>query len=179
MKHATRAKADGVHYTPELLATFLAEETLRHLLPGRGPVRVLDPACGDGGLLRAIAGTAPASLRRRLVLVGHETDAEALNRARGSLASAGVREVVLVPGDFLAMEGPGGRVRGLASGEGTTAAIPSPGLRPPSPPGRGSKSPTLSPRERVPGGRVRGPGSAEETPLEGPEGYDVIIANPP
>ena len=105
MKHAARAKVDGVHYTPELLAMFLAEETLRHLPAGRGPVRVLDPACGDGGLLRAIAGAAPASLRRRLVLVGHETDAEALDRARGSLASAGVREVVLVPGDFLATEG--------------------------------------------------------------------------
>ncbi|MEJ7638029.1 MAG: N-6 DNA methylase [Singulisphaera sp.] len=105
MKHATRAKVDGVHYTPDLLATFLAEETLRHLPPGRGPVRVLDPALGDGGLLRAIARTAPASLRRRLVLVGHETDAEALDRARGSLASAGVGEVMLVPGDFLAMGG--------------------------------------------------------------------------
>jgi len=197
LKHATRAKVDGVHYTPESLATFLAEETLRHLPPGKGPVRVLDPACGDGGLLRAIARTAPASLRRRLVLVGHETDAEAVDRARGSLARAGVREVVLVPGDFLAMEGsagpfrprivplsrgervPEGRVRGLALAEMTASAIPSPGLRPPSPGGRGYESPTLSPRERVPGGRVRGPGSVEEIPLVGPEGYDVIIANPP
>src|SRR5207237_3051669 len=72
----------GAHYTPPQLARFLAERAVAHLPPGEGTIRVLDPACGDGSLLRAIWEVSPTKLRRRLVLSGLDTDPVAVERAR-------------------------------------------------------------------------------------------------
>jgi adenine-specific DNA-methyltransferase len=99
------AKANGVHYTPPELAAFLAEvmaKTVRDT-----PLRVLDPACGDGELLLAFVKAMPASSRRRLILEGYETDAAALARTGKLLAKTGVQEIVLKHQDFLSEEGVG------------------------------------------------------------------------
>src|SRR4051812_39095593 len=101
MSRAT-VKANGVHYTPPELAAFLAESTARQLGAVTGPLRVLDPACGDGELLLAIARALPSASRRGLVLVGCEMDAAAVARARRRLATAGARDVRLSCRDFLA-----------------------------------------------------------------------------
>ena len=47
------AKAHGATYTPKILADFVAREILRQAdsTNGRSPIRVLDPAVGDGELL--------------------------------------------------------------------------------------------------------------------------------
>jgi adenine-specific DNA-methyltransferase len=98
-------KANGVHYTPPELAGFLAEVTVQALGEREGPVQVLDPACGDGGLLIAFSKAVPASLRSRLVLTSYETDPAALAEAERALATVGVGEVVLRAQDFLSVEG--------------------------------------------------------------------------
>lgn len=100
-------KRHGIQYTPPELAAFLADRMLNAFLPSSKPLSVLDPACGDGGLLFAFAMALPAKLRRKLTLTGYETDAAALAAATGRLESLGVKQVTLHRKDFLAVEGVG------------------------------------------------------------------------
>ncbi len=94
-------KRHGRHYTPPALAGFLARRLLVHAPPG--PVlRVLDPACGDGELLLAVAREAARSRpETRVELVGHDLHAAGLRVARSRAAAAGVG-VRWRAGDFLA-----------------------------------------------------------------------------
>ncbi len=81
-------KRHGRHYTPVRLAEFLAERMLVHIRPGTG-LSVLDPACGDGELLLAVARVAVQRFpRTALRLVGYDLDADAVRVAR--LRSAGI-----------------------------------------------------------------------------------------
>ncbi len=102
---ADRIKANGVHYTPPALADFLAAVTSDVLGHFSGTLAVLDPACGDGALLCAFAECLPARVRKRVVLHGYETDPEALRRAKEVLSEAGVRDLRLIEGDFLSVQG--------------------------------------------------------------------------
>lgn len=75
-------KSDGATYTPMILARFVAEQMLRVAeLPVRGKVRVLDPAVGDGALLNALIKQLPVATRKRLEVVGYDTDPEAIRIA--------------------------------------------------------------------------------------------------
>lgn len=94
-------KTHGVHYTPPALAAFLAEVTAAAVRPGSGPPRILDPACGEGGLLVAFANALPKRLRGWLTIEGYETDAEELGKAEASLARLGASKVILHNRDFL------------------------------------------------------------------------------
>ena len=98
-------KAKGVHYTPPELAEFLAEEVAKCLSAGESAMEFLDPACGGGALLLALSQAVPRRVRNRVAMYGYETDGEALGRAAGLLARAGVADVVLQQRDFLAIEG--------------------------------------------------------------------------
>ena len=98
---ASAIKANGVHYTPPDLAGFLATVTADDSNLEHNEIRVLDPACGDGGLLAAFAAALPLKTRRRLVLLGFETDADALIAAEEKLAVLDVKSVVLRNEDFL------------------------------------------------------------------------------
>jgi adenine-specific DNA-methyltransferase len=93
-------KAHGVHYTPAELAGFLSGEALA-LAGGQGPLRVLDPACGDGSLLLALAGAAGHARARDLRVVGLDQDAEALRVARETLKGAPFAGIELRQADFL------------------------------------------------------------------------------
>jgi type I restriction-modification system DNA methylase subunit len=103
LKRISRAKAHGVHYTPPELAEFLADVLWKHLEPPDGKLKVLDPACGDGALLSAFVEATPIALRRRLSLVGYETDPLALATAGQALSGLGTADVALNPVDFLAL----------------------------------------------------------------------------
>lgn len=100
-------KAYGVHYTPPELAAFLAAVTAAAARHVSGQLRVLDPACGDGGLLVAIANALPKPVRRWMTIEGYETDAGELAKAGAALAQLGVANVVLHNRDFLSEEGIG------------------------------------------------------------------------
>ena len=101
----THAKANGVHYTPPDLAIFLADVTVSIIPKSAKPIRVLDPASGDGGLLLAIAQAAPKQVRGRMVLEGYETDAAELDKAKEKLRELDVAGIVLHNRDFLAEDG--------------------------------------------------------------------------
>ncbi len=98
--NVTAAKANGIHYTPPALADFLARVIVERLTDRRGPLTVLDPACGDGALLEALARALPERSRRRLTLIGFETDPLAIARADERLGALSVQCVDLRPGGF-------------------------------------------------------------------------------
>ncbi|WP_025348420.1 Eco57I restriction-modification methylase domain-containing protein [Nocardia nova] len=89
-------KRHGRHYTPVRLAEFLADRTLAHLRPGER-LSILDPACGDGELLLAVARIAAQRFPgTSLRLAGYDLDADAVRVARqrsagiaGGLAAIG------------------------------------------------------------------------------------------
>lgn len=101
----SRAKRHGIHYTPPELAAFLADVTVEQWKPSGETLTVLDPACGDGALLAAFAAALPPKVRRRVTLVGFETDVAALKRAEQRLCEVGVAAVDLKAQDFLTVAG--------------------------------------------------------------------------
>src|SRR5258705_7971220 len=99
---ATRGarRSRGVVFTPAPLAAFVARHTLAPLV-GRGAVRVLDPAAGDGRFLAA-AADALVELgvpRSNVTLIGVERDPAlaAAARARVPAARIVVGEALLDP----------------------------------------------------------------------------------
>ena len=92
----------GVHYTPAKLARFVAERLLRYVEPPASrSLRVLDPACGDGALLRAILEELRSVSGSEVEVHGIEADEAACARARKSLESYPNAEVHIRCGDFL------------------------------------------------------------------------------
>jgi len=80
-------KATGATYTPFGFATFVAQKMLKVAeLPTRGPIRVLDPAVGDGALLDALIKCLPAAARKRVEVWGYDTDPTAIRIASARLA---------------------------------------------------------------------------------------------
>ncbi|MFC7618484.1 class I SAM-dependent methyltransferase [Actinokineospora soli] len=76
-------KRHGLHYTPPALAAFVADRALA-AAPDR-PLRVLDPACGDGELLAAVAALAPGAS-----LTGYDLDERAVATAQARLPTAAI-----------------------------------------------------------------------------------------
>ena len=99
-------KAHGIHYTPPLLAAYLARQVVAALKirAGRtGRINVLDPACGAGELLKALFEAVPATWRDRLSLTGFDKDEQALATAKGVLSGLGAASVNLQRADFLSV----------------------------------------------------------------------------
>ncbi len=91
-----RIKQNGIHYTPAVLADFLARQIKPYL--AAGSLRVLDPACGDGQLLESML----SQLKNRKAAVhGFDTDVLAIDAARGRLRSRKLDEFNLRCEDFL------------------------------------------------------------------------------
>jgi adenine-specific DNA-methyltransferase len=97
---AKQVKEGGVHYTPPELAQFLASHVEVHLANDLPQPRLLDPACGDGELLEALALALPPEIRERSIFFGMESDAVAIEHATERLRRLGVR-FELVQTDFL------------------------------------------------------------------------------
>ncbi|MEM7454720.1 MAG: N-6 DNA methylase [Planctomycetota bacterium] len=84
----TREKQNGVHYTPAPLAQFLAQQVIPHVTPERS-LRILDPACGDGELLCAIAPELEKTgVRYSFTAFDMDADAVAATRRRLKLSDA-------------------------------------------------------------------------------------------
>jgi methylase of polypeptide subunit release factors len=99
-----RRKSGGIHYTPPVLAAYVAQQIVlglqqRHIRVSG--IAVLDPACGEGELLRAVVDAVPASWRSHLLLTGFDKDENALSQAKKTLRSTGVGSVTLHCADFL------------------------------------------------------------------------------
>ena len=85
---AAVAKAHGATYTPKILADFVAREILRQAdsANSRSPIRVLDPAVGDGELLVSFLDQLEVPDSSAIEVHGFETDEAALRTARERLA---------------------------------------------------------------------------------------------
>ena len=93
-------KDKGAHYTPDALAAFVAEQIVANLPANSRKLRILDPACGDGGLIHALASTLG---RGNHHYEGYDVDATALQQARMALgAEAAPDAFSLHHSDFLA-----------------------------------------------------------------------------
>ena len=100
-KGAKEIKATGAHYTPPELARFLADLALEEVGAER-VVTVLDPACGDGSLLLAIAARASENPGQRIQAVAIDQDPDSVDATRAALASASPEtRTVTTTGDFL------------------------------------------------------------------------------
>lgn len=103
-KVATEKKTGGATYTPKLLADFVASQILSvaPLSSSDEPLRVLDPAVGDGELLVSLLERLDGRMSRQLEVFGFETDAKALNLARERLCQRFPRvPMQLAHGNFL------------------------------------------------------------------------------
>ncbi|HEV2399368.1 MAG TPA: N-6 DNA methylase [Candidatus Sulfotelmatobacter sp.] len=98
---AKQVKEGGVHYTPPELAQFLASHVAAHLPDEQSQPRLLDPACGDGELLEALAVQMPAQLRSRSTFFGMESDPIAIQHATKRLRSLPDVRFELIETDFL------------------------------------------------------------------------------
>lgn len=77
-----RQKSEGATYTPVALAKFVAGQILRVAeIPKQGKIRVLDPAVGDGALLVELIKQLPLASRKRLEVVGYDTNPDAVKVA--------------------------------------------------------------------------------------------------
>ena len=97
-------KANGIHYTPFKPAKYLAEQVaiaLKATHAKADRISILDPACGEGELLKAIVDAVPQTWRAHLHLAGFDMDEAALFRARNLLKDSGVASLELRSGDFL------------------------------------------------------------------------------
>ncbi|MEO5927068.1 MAG: N-6 DNA methylase [Patescibacteria group bacterium] len=80
-------KANGEHYTPEILASFVAKkiaEAIGEKVSDR--LKILDPAVGDGELLLPLAALMSASCKHGLEISGFDIKNEALAKAKDRLA---------------------------------------------------------------------------------------------
>ena len=87
----TKQKRTGAHLTPPGLAALVAERLVRHIGTPKDSLRILDPACGDGNLLVAIAEAMPPEWLECCTLIGIEQDPDsfaALTRSSHHPASA-------------------------------------------------------------------------------------------
>jgi len=80
-------KSGGVTYTPNILADFVASKVVEVFdeFPADRPLRVLDPAIGDGELLVSLLQQLAGRPGLDIKVCGFETDEKALNIAAGRL----------------------------------------------------------------------------------------------
>lgn len=102
------AKSHGVHYTPDELAQFVARRVAAQL--GDEEVVILDPACGDGALLSAIAAVMADAGQPPPHLIGVDHDQAAIEAATQMLRGSRTASLDLHYGDFLDTAGGLGRM---------------------------------------------------------------------
>ena len=77
-------KEIGAHYTPQLLADFVAKQIVCSKLPitNGERIRILDPSVGDGELLCSLAKEIKTTLPDDIEITGFDTDISAVNTAK-------------------------------------------------------------------------------------------------
>ena len=102
MSPITRQKATGSHYTPPELARFLAERIVGQVDFCRpSEIRILDPACGDGELLVALASSLSHDILKNSVFTGIELDGSSVEKAEERLGAFRSKSNRLKRMDFL------------------------------------------------------------------------------
>lgn len=97
-------KANGIHYTPPMLAQYLAGQLVMQYLAGKpipDVLTILDPACGDGELLLALILSLPPAMRSRTHVIGYDTNETAVAETVYRLTENGVLSTDIRCADFL------------------------------------------------------------------------------
>lgn len=104
IKEADKKKKNGVVYTPQYLAEYVAEKMISYsdIVTGKSnndTIQVLDPACGDGVLLQALELKLQNFKTSEAMFTGVDIDKSALNEAGKRLngAFSGVNTNALCP----------------------------------------------------------------------------------
>jgi tRNA1(Val) A37 N6-methylase TrmN6 len=97
----TERKAVGATYTPESMAGFVADSMLKNWdIPAKGPIKIFDPAIGEGELIKALLERLPRS--RKILVGGFDNNESALDVAKIRLQDIHPKaELNLTCGDFL------------------------------------------------------------------------------
>lgn len=87
-KNVTHQKAEGVTYTPKLLADFVASEIVKAAcsVTKNKTINIFDPAIGDGQLLDSLLEHLPKKTLKNVNVYGCETNITALNNAIKTLS---------------------------------------------------------------------------------------------
>jgi tRNA1(Val) A37 N6-methylase TrmN6 len=91
-------KNTGATFTPKELADYLSVKILTYL--GKGKIKILDPACGEGELLVSI-GVKLSSANIQFSLTGFDESLQYLNNAKSRMEQLGPGLSELIYGDFL------------------------------------------------------------------------------
>lgn len=102
----SETKHTGAHFTPPPLADFLATRLVAAGADLGRQFSVLDPACGDGELLRAYIDAVGDDNRHGVKVIGVEDNHTAIADAEARLRPYDVPKL-LIEADFLAMENEG------------------------------------------------------------------------
>lgn len=79
-KLANFQKINGSHYTPQLLAEFVAKQIVEAAeAQFSDSIKILDPAVGDGELLISLLSELVSSTRQKVCITGFDTNSEAIN----------------------------------------------------------------------------------------------------
>lgn len=96
-------KTSGSTYTPRSFADFLAKAILVDFdWAARKKIRILDPSCGDGALLSALARAVPKASLKRCEFVGVDISEQALESAKKRMsAEHRTAKLVMHKADYL------------------------------------------------------------------------------
>ena len=100
----SKEKADGITYTPRLLSDFVADQIAANIreFPTDRPLRLLDPAVGDGELLISLLRRIGDPLGTSIEVYGFETDVRAVGIASERIkAEFSQVDLYLEQADFL------------------------------------------------------------------------------
>lgn len=90
VRQADRRKLEGIHYTPTALSMYVARRLVEISdLPTGRPVRILDPACGDGELLLALCHEL-TGLGYAVDVIANDIDPEAVSMTVQRLQETGL-----------------------------------------------------------------------------------------
>jgi type I restriction-modification system DNA methylase subunit len=98
---AIKRKRTGAHFTPPGVGTLVAERLAALLKEIEGSIRILDPACGDGNLLQAMADVLSKGDRQRVTLIGIENDPASFSALRSRRPLFRECQSELIHADFL------------------------------------------------------------------------------
>ena len=88
-KVVAKEKSSGATYTPRNLADFVAQQIIAIVrdIPTNCPLRLLDPAVGDGELLVSLLEHIPEMPKHGIEVYGFDTNQDALNTATARIRS--------------------------------------------------------------------------------------------
>jgi adenine-specific DNA-methyltransferase len=99
MKTTDLIKETGATFTPKELADYLSDKILSYLDDSADELNIVDPACGDGALLKSISSKINDD--RTVSLTGYDTNIEYLNKASEGLKNFCSKNLTLNNKDFL------------------------------------------------------------------------------